>query len=60
MLNVTCRVSKFCTLPKDCESVKLLLTAYLPEGKTYENYDFADVAVAMFVSRVHDCSILTF
>jgi len=59
-LNFACRVKKFCTtLPKGCESVKLLLTAYLPKEKTYEIYDFADIAMAMFVSRVHDCSILS-
>ena len=58
MLNIACRVKKFCTLPKGCESVKLLLTACLPKGKTYGNYDFANTAMAIFVSRVHDCSVL--
>jgi hypothetical protein len=56
-LNVVCRVKKFCTLLRGCESVTLLLTAYLPQGKTYENYDFADTATAKFVSRVHAYSI---
>jgi hypothetical protein len=57
VLNVACRVKKFCTLPKGCESVTLLLTAYLPQGKTYENYDFADTETAKFVSRVRDYCI---
>jgi hypothetical protein len=59
VLNVAYRVEKFSTLPKGCESVKLLLTAYLPQGKTYGNRDFADIEMTKFVSRVRDCTILS-
>jgi hypothetical protein len=34
VLNVACRVMEFCTLPKGSESVDLLLTVYLRQGKT--------------------------
>jgi hypothetical protein len=48
VLNVACRVKKFCTLPKGCGSVKLLLTEYVfaERENLKKNYDFAAIAMA--------------